>query len=173
MTPISVEEFSAFLRQHSISRASHEIGIGSQLTSDRHHRRIVTIHFAENEPRDYVTRILNTLFNLEPSWIIFPRYGSVQSFAAYPLLNSSVAATFSANDLKGIVEHMVSIQETNKVIEHDPYFLGSSGEIIATWDHHVFSDGFSVMFSDIAKSTLFISLLNEIGAEFEMYFANA
>jgi hypothetical protein len=68
---------------------------------------------------------------------------------------------------------MISIQENNAVIHFDPYFLSQSGSIFAAWDHHVFLDGFDVKFADISKSTSFISALNEIGVEFDVYYANA
>ena len=63
---------------------------------------------------------------------------------------------------------MIDLQSSLIVIGFDPYFISYSGEILATWDHHVFSDGFNVKFASIPPSNCFITGLNELGAEFDV-----
>jgi hypothetical protein len=90
-----------------------------------------------------------------------------------PALIEAYAVGVGLNEIKELIDGMVSIQRDRTVIENDPYALAGSGEIIVPWDHHVFSGGLSVLFSNIEKSTSFISKLNELGTEFEVISSNA
>jgi hypothetical protein len=171
MTPKSETALSTFLEEKEITRSPREVGIGAQLTSERHTTRIVNIHFLEDESDEYLSRILGVLFSLEGAWIIFPRYGKPADFLDVSNTQEAAAVFISAEDVPGLLSPLVSLQQSLKVIDHDPYLISGSGEILATWDHHVFSDGFSVRFSNVPKSTQFISRLNEVGAEFEVFYA--
>ncbi|WP_285575223.1 hypothetical protein [Geothrix limicola] len=165
-------EFIRFLAQSGITLSPRNVGIGSQLSSDRHRRRIVTIHFQEDEPEENQKNVLRALFALEPNWFVFPRYGSPSDLLGIERSASS-AAIVSSESVEGTVSSMIALQSSLKIIEFDPYFISCSGEILAAWDHHVFSDGFSVKFASVPLSTTFISNLNELDAEFEVFGANA
>ena len=173
MNPIRELEFTRFLEDCGISLSPKSVGIGRQLSSERHHFRIVNIHFQEDEPRENQKSVLGALFSLESRWFIFPRYCSVEELLGVTDLNSAYAANIDNSSFEQLIESMVTLQDNLKIIEFDPYFISSSGDILAFWDHHVFSDGFSVKFASLPRSSQFISLLNALGAEFEVFASNA
>jgi hypothetical protein len=173
MTPISKNEFSEFLSGRAINRAPTELGIGAHLSSDAHQKRIVTIHFLEDEPSEYVSQVLRIFLRLESTWIVFPRYGGLEEIFRNPGLACAEAVEIGQEEVESLIEAMMSVQQSNLVIETDPYVLAASGEIYTPWDHHVYADGFNVLFSNVEKSTRFITALNELGAEFDVYYANA
>ncbi|WP_243385036.1 hypothetical protein [Geothrix alkalitolerans] len=173
MTPISEPEFTKFLEECGISLSPKNVGIGRQLSSEQHRLRIVNIHFQEDEPRENQKSVLEALFSLEPRWFIFPRYCSVAELLGATDLLSAYAANIDGSLFEQLIESMVILQENRKIIEFDPYFISSSGQILAFWDHHVFSEGFSVKFASLPPSSQFISVLNTLGAEFEVFASNA
>jgi len=166
-------QFAQFLLQSGIVRSAKEMGIGAQLSIESQCLRSVVIHFQEEEPREHQEQVLKNLFALAPHWFIFPRYGNVCDLLGKPALAESPAAIVPNSSAEETISAMVTLQESLKVIDYDPYFISSSGKILATWDHHVFSDGFCVRFSDISSSTEFITSLNESGTEFDVFSANA
>lgn len=173
MTPKSESEFSTILEERGITRSPLEVGIGSQLSFERHSARVVNIHFLEEESEEYLSGILHLLFSVEEDWLVFPRYGKPEDFLGSSDIQGAAAVYVSGDDVSGMASALVTLQQNLKVIGHDPYLIAGSGEILAAWDHHVISDGFSVQFANVAKATRFISRLNEFGAEFEVYYSNA
>ncbi len=121
----------------------------------------------------YIVNILGLLFSLKSSWLIFPRYGTIEKFTSYHSIENSCAVDVNTADIQNLSDLLLSMQKNKTVFENDPYILGAFGEIMAAWDHHVLIDGFSILFSDIKKSTTFITDLNDLGAEFNVIAAPA
>lgn len=173
MNPICREEFTNFLEKSEISLAPEERNTGSELISTSHNKRIVVVYLPSDESDEYIKNILDILFSLENEWVVFPRFGSLENMIGVRELIDAHAVRVGPNDIKELIDRMVSIQRNHSVIENDPYALSGSGEIIVPWDHHIFSGGLGLFFSSIKKSTEFISKLNELGAEFDVIFSNA
>ena len=173
MNPICKQEFINFLERSEISLASEECNTGSELSSNRHNKRIVVVHVPSGGSDEYIVNILRILFGLENEWFVFPRYGTLEKVIRVPAHTNAYAVSVGLDEIEELIDGMVSIQRNHTVIENDPYALAGSGEIIVPWDHHVFSDGLGLLFSNIKKSTTFISKLNELGAEFQVIYSNA
>lgn len=172
MNTISEQDFKKFLESSEISLAPVELNVGRQLSSPRFNKRIIVIHLLSDDSEEYIASILKLLFRLESEWFVFPRYGTVEKIMQVSALTNAYVVNINMNEIEDLIKEIISIQKNRKVIESDPYILASSGEIIASWDHHIFSDGFCVSFSSIAKSTALISSLNELGVEFNVIYSN-
>ena len=173
MNPICKQEFSNFLEKSEISLAPEERNTGCELISTCHNKRIVVVHIPSDGADEYIKNILGILFSLESEWVVFPRFGTLENLIRIPALIGAYAVSVGLNEIKALIDGMVSIQHDHTVIENDPYVLAGSGEIIVPWDHHVFSNGLGALFSNIEKSTTFIRKLNELGTEFEVISSNA
>jgi hypothetical protein len=172
MNPISEQDFRKFLEKNEISLAAVELNIGKQLSSPKLDKRIVIIHLLNNDLDEYIASILRLLLRLEREWFVFPRYGTIENVMQESSYADIYAANINANEIEELIEAIISIQRNQKVIESDPYMLADSGEILASWDHHIFLDGFCVSFSNIKKSTMFVGSLNELGVELDVIYSN-
>jgi len=172
MKPISQQEFENFLGINKISIAPNEEKIGRQLSSEWHNKRTIVIHLLDSDTDDYIFQVLQVLFNLEREWLVFPRYGSLEKIIKTPLLTNVCAVAVLSDELRELINVLISMKIERTIIDSDPYILAGSGDIIAAWDHHVFSDGFTISFSNVEKSTLFISALNQVGTEFDVVYSD-
>jgi len=173
MTPISPIEMQSVFDIAGIEVADPKTGIGRRLSLLNGPLRTVVVHFIETDPSLYISNVLAILLSVADRWLLFPRYGAVPQLVSGVGDRESASVLFEGAEKGQLVSILTQLSDNNQLIDFDVYLLAQNGNVLAAWDHHIFHDGFCVQFQNLIQSTQFISALNDFGAEFETFYANA
>ena len=157
MSEISQEQLRKILAEAGVSIAGSELDTGNELSYQEDPARVIVVYFDESDIPEELSRTLEQILSVESCWILVPREGS------------DSASIFEKQDIQSLVKRLIShIPKMNHVGE-DLYLIGKSGNIFISFDHHLSEEGLGIFLSDIGTTGALLSILNEIGAELELF----
>ena len=118
--------------------------------------------------RDYLAQILAAIFSSEAAWVLVPRYGDAGQCGLVTPRADLAAIRVESEDTPALIAFLLA-EPAGASRDRDIYLLGDSGTALVTWDHHTQQDGLCLQFSDISRSSRALVLLNELGAEFDVF----
>ena len=170
MKAISNTELAAFLVEAQIHRADPNLRIGRQLTYAADPLRVVVVHFGESESPEYIEGIFRNVLAIDESWFITPRYGSVSDFGIAEVQHDAAAILAVRVDAERLITFLYNRFEALQTMEgNDLYLVAGTGQILVTYDHHSPDEGLAIHLNDIAKTSQLLVILNEMGAEMELF----
>jgi hypothetical protein len=171
MEPISNSQFKAYLSRARIVVADPNLNIGKDLSYSETALRRVVVYFGESDSQIYVSKVISILFEVEEDWFLIPRFGTASDLHIIEGENVS-AILYRPPDRQNLVEYLFTRSMDLGGFSADLYVLSRSGDILIIWDHHTASEGLKIDFCKVVQSTQFLSALNELGSEFEVYHLN-
>jgi hypothetical protein len=157
MSEINQEQLRKILAEAGISIAGSELDTGNELSYRNDPERIIVVYFDEPDSPDELSKTLAQILSVESCWILFPREGSG---------SVSVYEQQETPDLiKRLIAHLPKMQHVGE----DLYLIGKSGKVFISFDHHLPEEGLGIFLSDVEMAGALLSVLNEIGAELELF----
>jgi hypothetical protein len=171
MRPVTQEQFDQLLARVGIRVADAKTGIGRALTYDVYPRRIVVVHFAENEKLEYLVGAISRILELDEEWILLTRYGTPSDLDILPADPNMAAIAFGPADRDRLADYLCTRPTDLASVSADLYILGASGRTLMTWDHHTADEGLDVQLQSVAESSRLLVSLNDFGAELEVFYS--
>ena len=160
MSVLSQSDISEICDRAGIHIADSKLGIGRELSYRGSPGRTVVVHFVESDFPDKIKASLAGILQLEPQWILLNRYGQLQ------------AKEFTINEVLSTIEFLIESYPKVDREGDDLYLLAKSGRLFISYDHHIFEDGMAVYVAEIPLAGILLTLLNELGAEIELFLKN-
>ena len=172
MQPLTVEQVDQVLLESGIRVATPTGGIGRELTYRRYPRRIVVVHFADDEALEYLLGVMSRVLELDEEWLLLTRYGSVSDLDLVSPGFNLGAIAFAEAERSQLAEYLCMRPKNVGSISADLYALGRGGRTLVTWDHHTAEEGLGVKLQSVADTTRLLVSLNEFGAELELLYSD-
>ena len=172
MDLVPEERYRSLLAKAGIRVADPRTGIGAQLTYAAGPRRIVVIHLAKSDPAEYVENAVLKVLSLSDEWLLVPRYGTAMDLGMIAGITSAAAISFKVGERSRLATYLCTRPIDHGAHTADLYAISGRGDILVTCDHHTVADGLYIELLNIADATQLLVLLNEFGAEFEVYYGD-
>jgi hypothetical protein len=169
MKPATADSCRALLERSGIVTAAPHLGIGNELHYAAGARRTVVVQFGDADTSSYLGEVAMVVLGLEDEWFLMTRYGEPADLGLIACEEAGAIAC-PATSCHVLAEYLSTRPGGAGEISADLYVLSQSGEILITWDHHTASDGLQIQLLDIGKTSRLLVALNELGAEFEVYY---
>ena len=161
MREIGPEELNDLCRRSALTVADRSRGIGRELTYHDGPRRTIVVHFVESDFPMNLQIDLKALLSVEESWTVVPRY------------EDGALAVYETAEFSSLVGRCVAHPPWLERGENDDlYLIGNSGRVLIAYDHHLMGDGMPIFLSEVEMATAVLSLLNQQGAELELFSRN-
>jgi hypothetical protein len=170
MRQITNEHLNQLLSRAGIQVADPILNIGRELSYLENQRRIVVVHLAEPEKLEYASAVMARILEMDEEWLLLIRYGSVSDLGLLPECSDATAISFSNGERSALVNYLCTRSTDIGSISADLYTLGEKGETLVTWDYHATDDGIIVKLQSVADTSRLLVSLNELGAEFEVFY---
>jgi len=157
MPEINEEQLRKILAEAGISIAGSELDTGNELSYQENPARIINIYFDESDIPSGLGKTLEQILSVEPCWILVPREGS------------SKASVFEKQDTQSLVKQLIAHLPEMSNVGEDLYIIGKSGNVFISFDHHLPEEGLGIFLSDVGTAGTLLGVLNEIGAELELF----
>lgn len=173
MKTLTISELSDFCSRANILIPKPDVGIGNDLSYCEYPVRTVVVHFSETDIPDYLLKILNSMFSLDQSWLLVPRF-KFQSDWNIPRTTENYAAlVYENDDITQLSTILLKRLEYIKSFTEDLFIISGSGHMIMRFDHHFLDEGLDLYLKDIKTSNRLLVTLNNIGTELEIYYYNS
>jgi hypothetical protein len=159
------------LAQAGIRVASPARGIGCELTYGQNPRRIVVVHFGEDEAQEYLLAVTHRILELDEEWLLLTRYGSVADLDVAVTEPDAAAIAFASTERLQLAEYLCTRSTQVGPPSADLYVLAGRGDVLVTWDHHTTEDGLSVELQSVSEASRLLISLNELGAEMDVLYS--
>ena len=157
---IEHQELKIFLEEAGISVPPESQNIGRDISYTKGLKRTVVIHFGKADFPEIVKNTLEAVCSIENAWLWTKRFGE------------KTATKYDKSSHEPLISRLIEKWHQLNSIGDDIYLISGDGKAFLRFDHHIVEDGMPIYFNDIEKSGLFISKLNRIGAEFEVFSSN-
>jgi hypothetical protein len=157
MPEINEEQLRKILAEAGISIAGSELDTGNDLSYKENPARIINVYFDESDIPGGLSKTLEQILSVEPCWILVPREGSGK------------ASVFEKQDTQNLVKQLIDHLPKMNNVGEDLYIIGKSGNVFISFDHHLLEEGLGIFLSDIGTAGTLLGVLNEIGAELELF----
>jgi hypothetical protein len=172
MDPVPEERYRSLLAKAGIRVADPRTGIGAQLTYAAGPRRTIVIHFAKSDPAEYVENAVLKVLSLSDEWLLVPRYGNAMDLGIIERNTSAAAISFNVGERARLATYLCTRPIDHGAHTADLYAISGRGDILVTWDHHTAAEGLCIELLNIINATQLLVLLNEFGAELEVYYGD-
>lgn len=170
MIGITAGAFQNVLARGSLREAEPGVGFGRELTFRNGPAREIVVHFGEADSARYVRDVTDRILALEGAWLLLPRHGAVGSLGVTGGGVDAAAIRFEAAELSTLAEYLCTRPMSLSEVSADLYTVSDSGTILLTWDHHTSDEGLSIQFRHAPDATRLLAVLNELGAELELFY---
>ena len=158
MREIDREQLRESCRRANLAVADQSLGIGRELTYREGPRRTIVVHFAHSDFPAGFEATLGALISLESSWTIVPRY------------QEGAVAEYDTSELPALISRCVAhLPWAAPDKSDDLYLIGKSGTALIAYDHHGLDDGMPIFLLNTESAEDFLTVLNQRGAEFELF----
>ena len=172
MHPLTRDQVEQLLARAGLRVADPETGIGRELTYHAYPRRIVVVHFAEDEKLEYLVGATSRILELDEEWILLTRYGAPSDLDILPADPNMAAIAFGPADRARLADYLCTRPTDLASVSADLYTLGASGRTLVTWDHHTADEGLDVRLQSVAEASRLLVSLNDFGAELEVFYSD-
>ena len=157
MPEINEEQLRKILAEAGISIAGSELDTENELSYKENPARIIVVYFDESDIPGGLAKTLEQILSVESCWVLVPREGSDK------------ASVFEKQDIQSLVKHLIAQLPKMNNVGEDLYIIGKSGNVFISFDHHLLEEGLGIFLSDIGTAGTLLGVLNEIGAELELF----
>ena len=157
MPEIKEEQLRKILAEAGISLAGSELDTGNDLSYKENPARIIVVYFDESDIPDGLAKTLEQILSVESCWILVPREGT------------GSASVFEKQDTQSLVNQLIAHFPKMNNVGEDLYVIGKSGNVFISFDHHLTEEGLGIFLSDVGTAGTLLGVLNEIGAELELF----
>ena len=133
------------------------LGIGLQLTYRDDPGRTIVVHFRESDFPETWKMTLGAVLQLKPPWLLVSRFGPIDP------------RRFGEVELGSLLDILVELQAQVSNQSDDQYLVSKDGQVIISYDHHMFEDGLAIFTNDVTLTSAMLCRLNEVGAEIELF----
>lgn len=171
MRSLTIEQVDQVLGEAGIRVASPSVGIGRELTYLQYPRRIVIVHFGEDEAQEYLLTVTSRILELDEEWLLLTRYGTAGDLDLGTGGLDVAAIGFGSDERSLLAEYLCTRPTDVGSISADLYVLAGRGGILVTWDHHSAEDGLTIELQSVSDTSRLLISLNEFGAELELLYS--
>jgi hypothetical protein len=157
LSDISEEQLRKILAEAGISLAGSQLDTGNELSYRDDPARIIVVYFDETDIPGELSKTLEQILSVEPCWILVPREGT------------GSASVFEKPDIQNLIKRLISHLPKMNNVGEDLYLIGKSGKVFISFNHHMSEEGLGIFLSDVGVAGTLLSVLNEIGAELELF----
>jgi hypothetical protein len=169
MEPVNQHVLDELLASANVDAADPARHIGRQLAFARPPARTVVVHLGE--AADRVAEVVSIVLAMDGGWFLIPRYGTAAQLALVEAGAEAAAVSFAPSERAILGRYLCQRPMDLGATSADLYFLGASGTVLVTWDHHTADEGLTVEFRRVDDSHRLLASLNELGTEMEVYCA--
>ena len=169
MNPLTSAELQTVLAQGGLRRADPGDGVGRVLTFVDAPQRQIVVHFGPRDFERYVRDVTDRVLSLAEVWLLVPRRGAVSRLGLIGAHEEAEAIRFGREERSTLAKFLCTRPVEVESTSADLYAISDSGTILITWDHHTAEDGLSIEMRRVADSTTLLRVLNELGAELELF----
>lgn len=157
MIETNYEQIENLCASSGMAIAASNLNIGREITYRDAPDRTIVIHFISADFPNVVRNTISAILELDNNWYFVYRYGS-QSVSKFKSTENNAA-------IQLLLSEWPSVESEG----NDIYLVGESGAIFISFDHHLIENGMPIYLSDINLAGKLLSLLNNLGAEFEAF----
>ena len=168
MKPVSAHDLEKAIHSAGLLVASPDKNIGRQATFAGGPKRTVVIHDSKKHFPNDLIQILEAIFLLKSTWLLFPRYGSVDHLELISPGPECEAIEFGPNSITKMSSWLATRDVSSGSSTADLYLLGQASTVLVTLDHHTHDDGTIVEIDSVQDAKNLLICLNERGTEFEV-----
>jgi hypothetical protein len=166
METIDQEVLRAVLAKAELNIADPRHHVGNELSFAQPPARTLVIYVGKRAER--VAEIVLAILSLEDTWLLIPRYGDASHLGFGAMEAGTGALSFAPSEYGLLGRYLRERPMDLGAVSADLYVLGSSGNVLATWDHHTDDEGLSVQLRRVDDSNRLLLSLNGVGAEMQV-----
>ncbi len=170
MKAVTEQSYLELLARAGLEVADSRLRIGKQLTYVVHVPRMIVLHLGERDTDTYIRDAVSRVLELGREWLLAPRYGSASDLGLLGDSTPAAAISFGPEERSQLAHYLRTRPMSFDSPARDLYVLSGDGNILVTWDHHTADEGLKIELRSIIDAGRLLVLLNELGAELELFY---